>query len=44
VFSAWFLPRGYKGTKKAIWVSCCQEMGRVLEMAVEVSEKWPERN
>jgi hypothetical protein len=34
VFSAWSVPRDYKGTKKVVWVSC-HEMGGVLEMAVE---------
>jgi hypothetical protein len=35
LFSAWSVLMGYKGTQKVIWVSCCWELGRVLEMAVE---------
>jgi hypothetical protein len=31
----WSVPRGYKGTKQVVWVNCCREFGRVLEMAFE---------
>jgi hypothetical protein len=31
--SAWSVPKGYKGTKKVVSVSC-RGLGRVLEMAV----------
>jgi hypothetical protein len=35
VFSAWFVLMGYKRPKKVVRVSCCRELGRVLEVAVE---------
>jgi hypothetical protein len=46
VFSAWSVPRGYKGTKKAMvvivvvkkWVEFWRWQSKVIEM------KWKERN
>jgi hypothetical protein len=35
VFSACSVPRGYKGTKKVVSGSCCQELATVLEMEVQ---------
>jgi hypothetical protein len=34
LFSAWFVPRSYKGTKKIVSESC-PEFGRVLKITVE---------
>jgi hypothetical protein len=35
LFSAWSVPRCYKGTKEVVLVSCYRELGRVLEMTVQ---------
>jgi predicted NUDIX family NTP pyrophosphohydrolase len=43
VFSAWSVPRGYKGTEHVVRITF-RELGRVLEMAVEGDREEMARN